>query len=519
VRAPGKAVWLALLAAATLAAAPASRAQESIVKAEQLIRLQAIPLSVPQTFEQVYTAEHIDYIGWVTLRALGDSASWNPGTRGWGVYRANVRHSAELALRERWSKMGGVIRSMAQNPDTALAKHYADQMSLAELDQSIAFFGSDAGRKYVRYLRELSRITYVGRIELDHLLVDPELAGFGDSVAARRSVWLARRKISLDPPPAGYDFHLANARRSLPTMKPEDLLHALLAGAPPGSEAFERLGGMLNEAERGAVSQWQQSTAAESEGRARKAWGSARAASKSTVPLVLDSVGAMVDVLGRWRRVRANPMSPPRSIAKLEPGSIEIPAEYPLLPVGDPATPAAVQACVPKVGQDSLKRITQAVANTSVTVVPSNASTLYAAREGLGACIPLTLPGYPIPALNTFVGTLRIVGMEAAVEERWHRAIAQEVAAEGASESLIIASSGKAHEITFAADLQDPASLIYGMRTLEAGTYDASRYRSVHRVDVKGFVLTGRGGTGGAIRYRKSILTTPGDLRAADRQR
>ena len=98
--APGRFTGLlrAIVAAVWLCAAPA-QAQDAIVKAEELIRLQMIPLSRPVAFEVQHTPEQLDYLAWMTLRSLDPTSAWNPRNRAWNLYYSNVRESLEQELR------------------------------------------------------------------------------------------------------------------------------------------------------------------------------------------------------------------------------------------------------------------------------------------------------------------------------------------------------------------------------------------------------------------------------------
>jgi hypothetical protein len=150
---------------------------------------------------------------------------------------------------------------------------------------------------------------------------------------------------------------------------------------------------------------------------------------------------------------------------------------------------------------------TQAVSRTNIP-------NIIVMRGGRGACIPLTAPGFPVPALTSFVGTVQIVGMAANEAKLWRRAVAQEVAASGASESLIILPNGNAFEISYAVNAQFRHLLIYVTRLLYAGTYEPKHYRT--RFDVPAFKtvrLTGTRAADGVTRYEKPLLATPEEVR------
>lgn len=504
-----------------LGASPAL-AQESIVKAEELIRLQSIPLSRPVSFEVQHPPEQLDYLGWITLRALDPgSSSWNPRNRAWNVYHANVRYGLEQTLRQRWQAAGGTIRSLAQNPDTALARFYADGLSMQELDDALAFFNSNPGKKYIQYQRELRRVYYHGQIELNRISIDPEFGKPDETIAVRRRTWLDRKHISLEPAPAGYEFHMQSAQASFSAVKPVDIVFALIAGAPPGTEAFQRLDQIVAGADREAVTRFLSLPAAEKEKKARRAWMETIAKTRDVVPLIFDDLRALIDVVTQWKKVRADPNALPRSISQIDPASIEIGDEYRLVNMEDAVAQEMVRTCLPGISEATTSRMTENVNGRSYKeyvrkfTVP-NARNIFLARQGFGACIPVTAPGYSVPAVNSFVNTIRVVGMNDEDARRWYRTIAQEIAAFGASQSLVIASNGNAFEVSYALHLQLPDTLIYSSRLLYARTYDVERYRIVQRVpDLKSISTTGSGATGGVIRHEKSLLSTPADIARA----
>jgi len=510
--------FVALAAILLLGTVPA-RAQESVVKAEELIRLQTIPLSRPVDFEAQHPPEQIEFLAWITLRALDLSSSWNPRNRAWSVYRANVRYSLDQTLRQRWQTAGGMIRSLSQNPDTALAKFYADGMSAQELDDALAFFRSDTGKKYTQYLRQLRRAYFVGQIELDRISIDPDLGKPGDSITARRKAWLDRKHISLDPAPAGYDFHVRSAQSTFPAAKPLDIVFALIAGAPPGTEAFQRLDQAVPAAERDIVNRFLSSPASDREKQARKAWTEAIAKNRDVLPLMLDDVRAVLDVVAQWKKVRADPSALPRSIAQFDPASVEVGDEYKLVNMEDGSTRDFVKTCLPGISDSTISRMTENVNGRSYRefarlVSLPGAKNVFLARQGVGACIPVTPPGYPVPAVNSFVGTIRVVGMDDNDAKRWYKAIAQEIAVNGASESLVIAPNGNAFEITYAVNVQSPHTLIYSSTLLYARTYETERYRIVQRVaNFKSLSTIGTGSKGSAVQYEKSLISTPDDVK------
>jgi hypothetical protein len=501
---------------------PAS-AQESIVKAEELIRLQDIPLSRPAPFETMHPPEQLEYLAWLALRATDTSTSWNPRNRAWTLYRANIRYSLEQSLRQRWQSSAGAIRSLAQNPDTALARFYADGLSGAELDEALAFFRGEAGKKYLAYLRELKRAYYSGLLELDRIGIDPAYGAPGDSVAERRKAWLAKNSVSLEPPPLGYGFHARSAAAVFPSAKADTLVFALIAGAPPGTEAFRRLDARLSAEDRGAVTRFVKSGAAEKEKKARAAWNAAILKSRDVLPVALNDVRSIVDVVAQWRKVRADPRALPRSIVQVDPASIEIPQAYATVALADAGLAAAMKACIPGVSEHAIRTFAEPSASVGRVVYLPESRNLFVSRQGSGVCIPTTIPGYPVPALNSFVGTLRVVGLDDGATLAWHRAVAQEVAANGASESLIVLPNGNAYEITYAVNVRSPHSLIYSWRLLLAGTYEPKSYRTVQPAPefraLQSIGTVAATGAADVVRHEKSLFSTPADLQREDERR
>lgn len=508
---------------AVLTFANAARAQEALVKAEELIRLQDIPLARPASFESQHPPEQLDYLAWVVVRVLDKSSSWNPRNRAWALYRANVRYSMEQSLRERWKASAGIIRSLSQNPDTALAQFYADRLSPKELDEALAFFRGPAGKSYVAYLRNLKQIYYAGLIELDRVSFDPEFGAAGDSLAERRKAWLARKGVSLETVPPGYNFHLSTARALAPSSKPENVAFALIAGAPPGSEALRRLDARLSSSDREAVSEYLRSSAADHERAARQAWGQAIAKGRDVLPLLVNDLRSMTDVVAQWQKVRADPTSLPRSIAQVDPATVVVNEDYPKIVLADDGADPAIRACLPGVGDATVRRLIDGAKtpNLRSTVSMPNAGKVLLARQGVAACIPTTLPGYPVPVLHSFTGTIRVVGMTGSQERSWHGAVVQEVAAFGASESLVVLPNGNAFEVTYAVNVRSPDSLIYGSRILFSGSYDAARYRTVVKApEFKTLILTGNVFSGSDVpRFEKLLLTTPEELKRDEARR
>lgn len=496
-------------------AAPAA-AQDSIAKSEDLIRLQDIPLSMPVSFERAYSSEQMDFLAWIATRELDPaSSSWNPRHRAWGLYRANIRYSVEQSLRRRWAGAAGTIRSISQNPDTALAKFYADAFSPQELDEALAFHRSAAGRTFLSYQRDLKRVFYAGMLELDRIGMDPEFGGAEASLADRRRAWLVGKGILLDAAPASYAFHLGSARALLPSTKPDTLVFALLAGAPPGTDAFQFLDGRVSQTQRETVTQYLESPAGEKEKKARAAWVEALDKSRDVLPLAANDIRAVIDVVQRWQKLRADPRSLPRSIAQVEPGTVRVPEEYAAGDMRDPDAIATVKACVPNASDTTAAAIIERARSgppNTIQMLSQPGSNLLVIRQRSGACIPTTLPGYPIPAANSFVGTVRVAGMDKEQERAWRNAIAQEVAAFGASDSLVVMPNGNAFEVSYAVNVQTPYALVYSRRFLHKGTYDAKRYRIVQRGEQFSSLVVLQQGSGDEVRFEKPLYSTAEEL-------
>jgi len=503
-------------------AVPAA-AQESIARSEELIRLQDVPLSMPVSFERAYLSEQMDFLAWIATRELDRaSSSWNQRHPAWGLYHANVRYSVEQSLRRRWTGAAGTIRSISQNPDTALARFYADALSLQELDESLAFHRSPAGRTYLSYQRDLKRVMYAGMLELERISMDPDYGGADASIADRRRAWVQSKGILLDATPSSYAFHLRSARALLPWADAEKLVFGLLAGAPPGTDAFQFLDSRVPQAQREAVTQYLGSPAAEKETKAREAWAEALAKSRDIVPLAVNDVRAVIDVVQRWQKIRADPSSLPRSIAKVDPATVSVPQEYAASDMSAPDAAETVRACVPNVSERTatllIERARSAPPNTVLTYIQAGGNHLVI-RQRAAACIPTTAPGYPIPAANSFIGTVRVVGMDTEQERVWRNAIAQELAAFGASDSLIIMPNGNAFEVSYAVNVQAPYMLVYSRRFLHKGTYDAKRYRVVQTGEKFSSLSVQQQGSGDEVRSEKVLYSTPAELNREQERR
>jgi hypothetical protein len=497
-------------------AVPAA-AQESIVRSEELIRLQDVPLSMPVAFERVYSSERLDYLGWISTRALDlTSSAWNPRHSAWALYRANIRYSVEQSLRRRWAGAAGMIRSISQNPDTALARFYADAFSPQELDEALAFHRGEAGKVFVSYQRDLKRVYFAGLLELDRIGFDPAYGGASVSPADQRRAWLAEKGISLDAVPAGYAFHLASARALFPTTRPDTLVFALLAGAPPGTEAFQFLDSRVSPAQRDSVTRYLESPAGESEKKARATWIETLVKSRDLLPLAANDLRAVEDVVLRWRKLRADPRSLPRSIVQMDPATVSVPEQYATTDLRDADATASVKTCVAGASDATVNMLVERARSGPTNAIQAlstqDSGSLLVVSQRTGACIPRTPPGYPIPAANSFVGTIRVIGMDEEQERAWRTAIAQEIAAFGASDSLVVMRDGNAFEVSYAVNVQAPYSLIYSRRLLRKGTYDPKRYRIVHRGELFTSLQMLQQSSADELRSEKVLYSTPEDM-------
>src|SRR5262249_33156907 len=126
------------------------------------------------------------------------------------------------------------------------------------------------------------------------------------------------------------------------------------------------------------------------------------------------------------------------------------------------------------------------------------------------ACIQRTAPGYPILPPASFETLIRAERLEPEERSRWLSAVAREVAAEGASESLLVMANGNAYEITFAAGLRARARIVYFDRFLRSGEYNAERYRTVGRAaGLKALGVTRSVGASGVPQMSRSPLRQP----------
>ena len=140
---------------------------------------------------------------------------------------------------------------------------------------------------------------------------------------------------------------------------------------------------------------------------------------------------------------------------------------------------------------------------------------LFVTRGSYGACVPITAAGYPIAAIDSFAQTVTTNGMTEEESQAWYRGVAQEIAANGSSESLVISPNGNAFEVRYVVDVRQPTQLLYNTRFMLAGTYTPANYRTVARpVHFKSIATTGST-TNGVTRQTKSVVSTPEEVQKA----
>ncbi len=511
---------LLLAACAFMAAISASYAQESLVKAEALVRMQSIPLSRPMTFEQAYSAELLDYAAWLCMRALDTSSAWGPANRGWNLYRLNLRMDLEEKQNQRWQTSSGTIRSLSQNPDTSLAKYWSDALSPAELDELSSFYQSAAGKKFLSYQSDLQRAYYRGKLVFEQLKFDPTLPNHNPSIPELRALWLKRNSLPPESTTQAYAFHAQALQRIFPTIPLSDLVFDLAGGATPGTPAMDRLNNALTESEREAVRDFLKSPLAAKELQATKAWKDSVQKTQDLVPLVISDIRGLVELITSWQKTRADPDSLPRSIAAIEPDTFKIPETLNPERLEDSGM-VRLKQCLPTTSERDLQDMEKFIQNkeflkASKTIRYVATPALYVTRGQYGACIPTTAAGYPVMAVDSFAESISVVGMPEAESQAWYRRIAQELAANGSSDSLITSAGGNAFEVSYAIDVRRPTQLIYKIKFMPAGTFNASSYRiTVNPSIFKSIITTSTGGTGGISRKAKSILSTPEDLKKA----
>jgi hypothetical protein len=242
------------------------------------------------------------------------------------------------------------------------------------------------------------------------------------------------------------------------------------------------------------------------------------------LPLLINEIGGLLSMYNDWRQIRVMANTLPYSMSQIDSASLQIPAEYALHNLEGEGTFAALRACMPNVQESALKNLVtgrdgRPYRDFVSTIRLRDARHLITTRREFVACIPTTVPGYPVPALNSFLGTVSVNGMTDTEAQMWYSSIARDIAATGASESLILAGNGNAFEVSFAVNLRMPSALIYLTRFLWAGTYDPTRYRTVVKpLDFKGLSTTRTGGSDGEARAEKSLITTPDDVRAFEQR-
>lgn len=501
-----------------IALAGFASAQDALTKAEGLVRAQSIPLSKLMTFEQAYPAEVLDYLGWLTLRTLDTSSAWNPKNRGWNLYRINLQIDLEEKLRLRWQTASGAIRSLSQTPETSLAQFWANSLTPAELDQTLEFYQSAPGKKFLAYQNELRRAYYRGKLVFEQLRFDPTLGPANQPLADFRRNWLAQNKIPPESTSEAYAFHAQALQRIFPGVPVADLVFDLSAGAVPGSPSMARLNDFLTPAEREAVRTFLKSGVSTKELPATKAWQESVARTLDLLPLLIGDIRSLVDVTTSWQRTRADPEALPRSIAKIDAASVKIPDALGLERLEE-SGPAHLKQCLPSLADASVKDMEKFIQaktyrSASNTYYASGTPSMYLTRGEYGACVATTNAGYPVLAVDSFANSVYIVGISEAQNRDWYRKVAQEIAAEGSSESLVVMQNGNAFEVSYAIDARSPAQLIYKIKFLQAGTYKPSNYRIVENpATFKSISVITTSGPNGVQRASKSIVSTPDDLK------
>lgn len=515
-----------LLGSALACLTVSAGAQEALAKAESLVRVQSIPMSRLMTFEQAYPVEFLDYIGWLTLRSLDTSSSWSPKNRGWNLYRLNLRIDLEEKLRNRWQAAGGTIRSLSQTPDTSLAKYYADSISPVELDEALEFYQSAAGKKFLSYQNELRRAYYRGKLVFEQLRFDPTLGALNQSGVDLRRSWLAQNKLPPESTTEAYAFHAQVLQRIFPALPATELIFDLAAGALPGTPAMDRLNNALNASERDAVRKFLASGVATKELPAIKLWHESIAKTLDLLPLLIGDIRSLLELTVSWKRTRADPEALPRSIARMDSASIKVPDALTLTRLEE-AGPIQLKQCLPSLADSSIAAMekfiqTKGYRTSSQTYYATATASIFITRNEYGACVATTPPGYPVLGVDSFVNSVYVNGMTDSQTQEWFRKIAQDIAVDGSSESLVIMPNGNAFEVAYAINARSPAELLYMIRFMQAGTFKPENY---HIVEIapgfKSISSTTTSGSNGVQRASKSIISTPDDLKrdAASRKR
>lgn len=513
----------AATACAVFLVAPYVQAQESLVKGEALVRLQSIPLSKPMNYEQIYLDDQVELLTLLTTKALDSSAAWNTTSNGWNLYRINLRADLESALRQRVTTSNGTIRTLSQTADTSLAQHYADTLSGAELDQALQFYQSNTGKQYLAYQRALRQAYARGQVAFEQMRLDPSV-GAGKSNAELHALWLARNKLPRESTEQAYPFHVKTLQPLFPAVSPQDLAFNLAAGAVPGSEAMKRLDTHFTPEERAQVTQYLASPVAAKELTAIKAWHTKFAKQPEILPMVIGEVVGIASVIQRWRKIRGEPDALPKSMAKIDPASIEVPDSLDAVQLDDSA-PDRLKACLPTVGNAQRDQLQKLVSNrdylrTSTTFSSPDVQAFYTTRGDRGACVRTTAAGYPILGVDSFASTVSIVGMTDAQAQAWRRKIARAIASTGSATALAIADNGNAFEVNFAVEARSPQRMVYYMRFRPKGTYNEADFGIVERgPGLRSVSVTSTTGPDGVQRSSRSVIATAEDRRRDDEAR
>lgn len=499
-----------------------STAQESLLKAEALVRVQSIPISKVMNFEQAYSAEQLEFAAWLSVLALDSSSAWGPKNRGWNLYRVNMRIDMEEKLRSRWQSSSGTIRSLSQNPDTSLAKFWADALAPAEIDELLVFYESPAGKKFLAYQNDLRRAYYRGKLAFEEFKFDPSFVGTNPSIANQQSAWLSRHNMPPESSTQTYAFHAQSLQRIFPSTAIAELIFNLAVGAVPGTPAMDRLNNSLNESERETIRTFLKSPVSTKELAATKAWQETINKSRDLMPLLIGDIRSHLDLVSSWQKIRSDPESLPRSIAIIDPSSVAIPDTLNPERLEDSGL-ERYKKCLPTVSDRSVQDMERFIQSkdflkaSRITVIPASRA-MYVTRGSYGACIHTTVAGYPILGVDSFANSVYVVGMTETENQDWFRRVAQEVTANGSSNSLLISPNGNAFEISYAIDARQAGQLIYKIKFMLSGTYKPTDYRVVIKPTVfKSISTVSSIGPTGAPRLSKSILSSPEDLkRAAD---
>ncbi|MBS7807242.1 DUF2059 domain-containing protein [Variovorax sp. PCZ-1] len=495
-----------------------SQAQESLVKGETLVRLQTIPLSKPMNFEQKYVDDQIDYLARIGVKALDTSSAWNITSPGWNIYFVNLRADLEATLRQRTNSANASLRTLSQNAETSLAQTYASTLSEAELDQAVQFYQSATGKKFLAYQRALRQAYYRGQSVYENMRATPGV-GLGKTDAELRSAWLASNKMPADAPTGAYAFHVNILQPLFPSVPASDLAFNLAAGAMPGGEAMRRLDMLLSAEERAEVTQYLASPSSAKEIAAVKAWQAKMNNRPEVVPMFASSLLGIIGVIERWRNHRGNPDALPRSVAKIDPATLQMPESLQTHRLDSDAV-EQLKACLPGSSATTLSSVERFVQNreftrASTTYFNPDARAFYATRGERAACIKTTAAGYPILPPESFAGTVSVVGVSEEQLLEWRKKLARSIAATGSAASLLIFPNGNAFEINFAVQAPNsPQTLVYSMRFRPNGTFAESDYGIVEKMPgMRSLSNTATAGADGIERKTRSVLVTADEIR------